>query len=89
MLISKRKPTPKIWINNKKIENNANKCKHINETFIINANATKETNTQNNKLPPTLIIVIVLNDKNIKIEKESEDFPCKFVFPFVLAPNVR
>ena len=39
--------------------------------------------------PPTLIIVIVLNDKNIKIEKESEDFPSKLVFPFVLAPNAR
>ena len=47
------------------------KCKYINETFIINANATKETNTQNNKLPPTLIIVIVLNDKNIKIRKRK------------------
>ena len=39
--------------------------------------------------PPHLSLPLSLMTKILKLEKESEDFPSKLVFPFVLAPNVR
>ena len=39
--------------------------------------------------PPHLSLSLSSMTKILKLEKESEDFPRKIVFPFVLAPNAK
>ena len=39
--------------------------------------------------PPHLSLSLPSMTKILKLEKESEDFPSKIFFPFVLAPNAR
>ena len=39
--------------------------------------------------PPHLSLSLSSMIKILKLEKESEDFPSKLVFPFVLTPNAK